>query len=112
MTAIGDEGCSKREKPCTYMHTNRHTRSTMGLFYEEAKIDPYTCPLALKALLYYNSVAQLIFLITELSYREKCKIFSSKMKNKKTLKHKLWFPWWLSGKGSACNAGDPGSISG
>ena len=22
------------------------------------------------------------------------------------------FPWWLSGKESACNAGDPGSISG
>ena len=24
----------------------------------------------------------------------------------------IGFPWWLSGKESACNAGDPGSISG
>ena len=23
-----------------------------------------------------------------------------------------WLPWWLSGKESACNAGDPGSIPG
>ena len=24
----------------------------------------------------------------------------------------FWLPWWLSGKESACNAGDPGSIPG
>ena len=67
MTAIGDEGCSKREKPCTYTHKQTHQKQ-YGLFHVEAKTNPYTYPLALKALLYYNSVVQLIFLITKLSY--------------------------------------------